>query len=233
MPRKQKVPVRRGRPPKNPVTIAPTPLAATLCRILVERHLSARGLALDAGLSEDTVRSIISGRSREPRAQVVRALAEHLGLTQEDLLDGSAPAAAREAIIYIILREISWSPDRDVSPRAATGISVHHGLQWTVPKDSLGDHADGGGLAVFRCAEDVAGMARGDRLIVDTGDTGPSPPGILVVWDGYAAVVARCHLVRGAEGHMLRMDGSAGESELRLGTDVTILGRVVGRFGIL
>lgn len=226
---------RRGRKPKiTGPGMRLSPLGRALERLLRERGLSQRGLSLAAGVSGDTVRNIISGRSREPRAEVVAILAAHLGLTVENLLTDapSAQAPSRDTPGIVELHELQWNSDRARSPHPAAGLRKEWGQAWSIPADALGGR-DVEGLVIYRCTEDAIGFCRGDRLFVDTVEPIPSPSGNFVIWDGYGVSVGRCAIARGVSGSLLRIESGAGTSEAPLSMDTEFLGRVIAKFGML
>ncbi|HYD98766.1 MAG TPA: S24 family peptidase, partial [Alphaproteobacteria bacterium] len=72
----------------------------------------------------------------------------------------------------------------------------------------------------------------GSKLMVDTSDCMPSPPGIFVVFDGIGLVVKRVEYVPHSEPARVRLwsDNPAYESYERPLTDANIRGRVIGRW---
>ena len=219
----------RGRRPKPPT--APTPLGAALARILQERGLSSRGAALAAGLKEDTVRNIISGRSREPRGEAVASLAAYLGVSLDSLLAGE-PVERRQTIEGLVTvpgRE--WLPVRRYGPEAQR-IDVRSAASWRVPAEALGGR-DIEGLVIWRCTEDSAGVRRGDFLLLDTAADVPSPPGAFLISDGIGVLVSRLSVVPGPSGSRMRMEDAGGTVEVPLSSNIRLLGRVVGRWTVL
>jgi transcriptional regulator with XRE-family HTH domain len=70
----------------------------------------------------------------------------------------------------------------------------------------------------------------GDRVIVDRSSTRPSPPGIFVMWDGLACVVAKVSVVPGANrSPTVKVENANGSFELSL-DKTQLLGRVRGGF---
>ena len=230
------VPNPRGRRPKPPAGARQlTPLATAIKQAMADRKLSGRALSLAAGLASDTCRNILVSRSREPRGEAVVALAAYLGTTVEALLAGAPvpPAPDQGAPGLSQIPELLWLPDPSARPpQPAAKLRKVRGRTWSVPSDALGGRGVAG-LVVYRCAEDVVGLRRGDCLVVDTSSHVPSPPGIFVTWDGYGASVARCSVVRAPGGTLMRIEGSGGVVELPLSAEVEFLGRVVARWGAI
>ncbi|MDE2229436.1 MAG: transcriptional regulator [Alphaproteobacteria bacterium] len=72
----------------------------------------------------------------------------------------------------------------------------------------------------------------GQRVLVDTGDRNPSPPGIFVVWDGLGLVVKRCQVVPHSEPARVRItsDNPKYDAYERTLSEAYIQGRVIGQW---
>ena len=72
----------------------------------------------------------------------------------------------------------------------------------------------------------------GQRILVDTGDRMPSPPGIFVVWDGLGLVVKRLQVVPHSEPPRVRIGSDNGKYEPyeRSLAEAYIQGRVIGEW---
>jgi AcrR family transcriptional regulator len=72
----------------------------------------------------------------------------------------------------------------------------------------------------------------GQRVLVDTGDRKPSPPGIFVVWDGLGLVVRRVQMLPHSDPPRVRIscDNLQYEPYERLLEDAHIQGRVIGHW---
>lgn len=158
--------------------------------------LNQRSLAVAAGLHEDRVRNILRGRSRNPRADTVDALAIVLGVPATWLL-GQTDAAKL--------------------PPSSVGIGEFGGSMATIPEldaraggDMLADVrsriADWGFPAIWLVAIAGSGtddirvlevrgnsmepsLSSGDKVIIDRQQTIPSPPGYFVLRDGLGTVI--------------------------------------------
>ena len=213
----------------------PGPVADVLRRILDERGLSARGLSLAAGLAGDTVRNALSGRSRTTRPEALEALAEYLGVSvaalqgREPLPPSPPPGAPRVSAGSARVPEVECVP-RDVTPHPAADLERREVGAWVLPIDMLAESGGTlGGLVLIRAPNPLGDIRRGDRLLVDAADTSPSPPGVLLLWDGWAVAVSNCSVSRSGGEGVLRMQGDGGGVGARL-EDIEVLGRVVGRW---
>ena len=72
----------------------------------------------------------------------------------------------------------------------------------------------------------------GQRVLVDTGDRKPTPPGIFVVWDGLGLVIKRVQTVPHSEPPKVRITSDNGkyESYERALDEAYIQGRVIGQW---
>ena len=72
----------------------------------------------------------------------------------------------------------------------------------------------------------------GQRVLVDTGDRKPSPPGIFVVWDGLGLVIKRVQMVPHSEPPRVKItsDNVKYESYERTLEEAYIQGRVIGQW---
>lgn len=73
----------------------------------------------------------------------------------------------------------------------------------------------------------------GDKIMVDTNDRTPSPPGFFALWDGLGVVIKRIEVVHGSDPIkiLIKSANSAYESYERTLDEVQIIGRV--RAGVL
>jgi transcriptional regulator with XRE-family HTH domain len=75
-------------------------------------------------------------------------------------------------------------------------------------------------------------LQAGQRVLVDTGDKLPSPPGVFVVWDGLGLVVKRVQVLAHSEPTRVRItsDNPKYEAYERALTEAYIQGRVIGQW---
>ena len=108
--------------------------------------------------------------------------------------------------------------------------------EWQIPLDFLRSHtqAAAAALRIIRVHGDsmVPDFRPGERVLVNTDDRLPSPPGVFIVWDGFGLVIKRLEVVPYAEPATVRLisanaDYAAYERPLE---DVTVNGRVIGRW---
>ncbi len=75
-------------------------------------------------------------------------------------------------------------------------------------------------------------LQSGQRILVDTGDTKPSPPGIFVVWDGLGLVVRRVALLPHSEPARVKItsDNPKYDPSERTVGEAHLRGRVIGQW---
>ena len=72
-------------------------------------------------------------------------------------------------------------------------------------------------------------LMSGDRVLVDTRRTQPSPPGVFAVWDGMSIVVKRLELIHGSDPPTVRIisDNGLHAAYERTADEANIIGRVI------
>ncbi|WP_052741708.1 XRE family transcriptional regulator [Kiloniella litopenaei] len=72
-------------------------------------------------------------------------------------------------------------------------------------------------------------LVSGDRVMIDTNDQRPTPPGIFALWDGFGVVVKRLELIPNSDPPLLRIssDNANHKEYKRTIEEVNIIGRVV------
>lgn len=158
--------------------------------------LNQRSLAVAAGLHEDRVRNILRGRSRNPRADTVDALAVVLGVPATWLLGqtNTAKLPPTFASIGEFGRSMALIPELDAR------------ADWNTLADDRSRIADWGFPAIWLVAIarsdsddlrvlEVRGnsmepsLSSGDKVIIDRQQTTPSPPGYFVLRDDLGIVI--------------------------------------------
>ena len=102
---------------------------------------------------------------------------------------------------------------------------------WGAPIDWIkGDiRADPKDLIVFSVVTDDLGpqIERGDKVIVDTSNDRPSPPGNFLHWDGLGATINKMSAVPSGKKTTVRVSGGQDSYEID-SSKVSIIGRIVG-----
>ncbi len=215
----------------------------------IEARLKATGLSerkacLKAGLKVDAIRTI--RRGNHPRASTLRALAAVLGVSAAYLLDASedspvpaqagagargAPPAGDGPMVPIVELDVRAG----AGGGALNGEELETG-QWQLPGDLVRavTTAPLGALKILTVYGDSMEpeFRPGQRVMVDTSDQMPSPPGVFVAWDGLATVIKRVEFVPHSDPPKVRFtsDNPRYLPYERTLEEAHIRGRVIGRW---
>jgi phage repressor protein C with HTH and peptisase S24 domain len=126
----------------------------------------------------------------------------------------------------------------DVSAGAGNGRFQDEESQvgnWMIPRECIQPHAgDINSIRIIRVVGDsmMPELYPGDRIMVNTTDTEPSPPGLFVVWDGIGLVVKRLMYIPNSKPPRIRlMSANKAYPDYELSSDEChIRGRVIGKW---
>lgn len=108
--------------------------------------------------------------------------------------------------------------------------------EWQIPFDFLRSHTQAApaSLRIIRVHGDsmVPDFRPGERVLVNTDDRLPSPPGVFIVWDGFGLVIKRLEVIPYSEPATVRLISANADYAVyeRPLADVTVNGRVIGRW---
>jgi len=127
----------------------------------------------------------------------------------------------------------------DVRASAGAGLTVEAGMvvdAWQIPTAivraySTAPAADLRIITVMGDSMEPA-LQPGQRILVDTGDKKPSPPGIFVVWDGLGLVVKRVQMIPHSDPPRVKItsDNPKYDPYERTLDEAYIQGRVLGQW---
>lgn len=215
----------------------------------IESRLKATGLSerkacLKAGLKVDAIRTI--RRGNHPRASTLRALAGVLGVSASYLLDASEDGPVPTTAVSGGAR-VSHDPNGPMVPiveldvRAGAGGGALNSEEleagyWQLPGDLVRSvtTAPTTSLKILTVYGDSMEpeFRPGQRVMVDTSDQMPSPPGVFVAWDGLATVIKRVEFVPHSDPPRVRFssDNPRYQPYERTLEEAHIRGRVIGRW---
>lgn len=159
--------------------------------------LNQRSLAIAAGLHEDRVRNILRGRSRNPRADTVDALAMVLRVPATWLL-GQADTAGSPRPSSVSVGESAGSmatiPELDTRAGGDTLADDQNRIaHWGFPSIWLvavaGSGSDGIRVIEVQGNSMEPSLSPGDKVIIDQQQTIPSPPGYFALRDGIGTII--------------------------------------------
>lgn len=200
---------------------------------------SGRGTSLSAGMNETTIRKILENPNPNPRVETLEKIASVLGCTVDDLLERSETSRM----------EMYGPPDTDgdhvrhvdIGASAGGGIEFveddfNKGEVWSFPQGFIRHELRTQARhLVMMTAEGHSMMPTinpGDPIMIDISRRTPSPDGIFVLWDGIGRVVKRLEVIGDREEPTVRVisDNPAHSTVERTAEEITIIGRVVGRW---
>lgn len=205
-------------------------------------QLNAKGLSKKARLNDTAVRDIIEGRSKNPRHDTLEKIAKALGCTAADLMGERSPARVAHKDIgdgNIVINELDVHVASGMGADGETAIMAneeagaivgtfsfpHHGF-----REMVGASPAGVRMLAVRGDSMQPTLFPGQKVMVDTNDRTPSPPGVFVIWDGLSLVLKRIELVAGSDPMRVRIssDNDKYTAYERTLEEAHINGRVVG-----
>lgn len=222
-------------------------LAARIEARLDELKLTPRKASMKAGQHPDAIRNILRGRSKSPRTDTLSAIAKVLGWDLGMLAgteDLDAEATSDQALASTPTFKVK---ELDVRAGAGNGMGVEHIEHsmrsterivsvWQVPADLFRGQttAQPDAMRVITVYGDSMEpeLPPGARVVVDTSDRMPTPPGIFVVFDGLGLVIKRVEHVPHSDPPKVRIssDNPRYSPYERTIEEAHIQGRVIGHW---
>lgn len=138
----------------------------------------------------------------------------------------------------VVIPEVNMTPKAGQSasktpPSVAEADNVLS--EWALPKQLLANQVSG--TSTVRIIQVVGDSMQpefnpGDRVMVNTADRTPSPPGVFVLWDGFGLIIKRCEMVphsRPARAVLSSANDRYATYEMEL-AELNIQGRVIGKW---
>jgi phage repressor protein C with HTH and peptisase S24 domain len=216
-----------------------------------EAELTQTALADTANVDQSTLAHWERGKTR-PSPDKVALMAPALGVSEEWLLygRGKGPRGAAGGVsdgMRASLEDVQTSgvsgsvsiDELDTRVGAGAGQLIDGGVkvgQWMMPRElmKLATVADEDRVKIVRVVGDSMAptFSPTDRIMVDTSDRLPSPPGIFVVWDGLGLVVKRIEYIPHSEPATIRItsDNARYAPYERSLEEAHIQGRVIGKW---
>lgn len=212
---------------------------------------SAADFARDNNLSEVTYRSHENG-SRNFKPDVAKRYAGLLSVDWQWLYLGESaqapdnlkkkkdaqPATKRTGIPEIDVRAGMGGGGEAPIEYVSDGNGGHITTDavrgtWSLPNDYLNSElrVDANATRILEVQGDSMEptLRSGDRVMINTRDKRPSPPGIFALWDGYGVVVKRLELIPNSDPATVRIisDNQNHSHYERTADEVHLIGRVV------
>lgn len=223
---------------------SPTPLARRVQHLMTERGYgtNAKKLARDAKLNETYVRDLLEGRSRNARPDKLAQLAKPLRTTVAYLIGETdegdatnAPADGKEEEVFLT----AAIDELDVRASAGDGSLVETERKvstWQLPRDliKVATNAAPEKIKLITIIGDSMEptLRPNEKVMVDTTDITPTPPGLFIVWDGLGLVAKRIEHIPHSDPPCVRITSDNPKYtpyERTLG-EAYIQGRVLGKW---
>lgn len=220
----------------------PGPFSNKLSFFMEKAGVNDPQLAGAVGASKQQIFNLRHG-ARKLTVEWAKRLAPHLGISWETLVTGVEPrptvprpnAEAHHAVVV---------PELDVRAMGGSGAlddpldgSGHHVVlaEWRLPESYLRSFTPSPGeVRIIRVVGDSMEphYPAGDRVLVDTSHRIPSPPGVYVLWDGFALILKHVEVLAGRRPPVARLSSdnpAYAPYEVPVG-DLTVQGRVMGKW---
>ena len=223
---------------------------------LAQRGQSARAVSIAAGLGPEAISNVLRERSRYPRGDTLRDLAAALECSIDWLITGQD---AQTQVVSHAQTQKASSEDAGHLPAGIPEIDVRGGMGgggeaaiayvpdgtgglmetdavrgcWSLPGDYLRAElrVDTRATRIIEVQGDSMEptLRPGDRVMMNTADKCPSPPGVFALWDGFGVVVKRLETVPNSDPPTLRVqsDNPNHRAYERTAEEINIIGRVV------
>ena len=193
------------------------------------RNLSQDELAVLVNTNSSQVSKLELGKRRLTQEWLM-IFARALKVKPAEILEGSLGGLIEYEVISV--------PELDVRLRAGGGAFVEEeepGAHWSFPSTYLTQelHARPQGCHIVTVEgdsmldENGKGLTPGDKVVVDTTRTVPSPPGIFALWDGMCPVLKRIEYIDKTNSILISSDNPKHKTYERQMDEVTIIGRVI------
>jgi hypothetical protein len=119
-----------------------------------------------------------------------------LDVLPEDIM---TPNHGERVMIPEIAMQAGQETDKsNAQPRASVAENKNILTEWALPKQLLANQV--GTDSTVRIIQVMGDSMQpefnpGDRVMVNTADRTPSPPGVFVLWDGFGLIIKRCEMV--------------------------------------
>jgi transcriptional regulator with XRE-family HTH domain len=157
-------------------------------------------------------------------------IARALNVLPEDLLTGNHGER-------VVIPEIDMASTRENNDSTKSSVAESDSIvsEWALPKQLLANQV--GSNSTMRIIQVMGDSMQpefnpGDRVMVNTADRMPSPPGVFVLWDGFGLIIKRCEMIPKSDPPRTILSSAnknyaTYESEMN---ELDIQGRVVGKW---
>lgn len=208
------------------------------------RNLSMEALGQKVNSTRQQIYKLETGRQILNQTWMER-IGKALGVEPWDLItDRASNLDPPEARPGEETGQQSSAAIEELDVRAGMGNGQHHEVtesekvvaEWRVPRPLLKAQTSAAteSLKIITVYGDsmAPDFLPGERVMVDTSDRVPTPPGVFVIWDGFGLVVKRLEMVAYSDPAMVRLISRNKEYETQEhpAETVHINGRVIGKW---
>lgn len=183
-----------------------------LRRLVAESGRSARAISLDAKLGATAVKDILSGKSKDPGAKSLIAIAGQLGVTVSDLMASDEPHMGNtpdlpdqrhedDAVQVELLPTFAGMGGGGTGEgdggTVAFSRSLVEGELRTAPEHLLAVIAEGNSMEPEFCG--------GDQILIDRRRTSLAAPGAFCLWDSDGYVIKYLERIPGSDPPRVRI----------------------------
>lgn len=215
-------------------------VAREVTRRMKALGLNPKSLSKKAGLNQTFVRDLSKGKSRNPRADSLDKLATALGCTVSDLTNGATSALfLSKAVSQGQAWETATVDEIDVRAAAGAGQLIESEAkigEWQLPRElvKVATNSPLDRIKILTIVGDSMVPTYGplEKVMVDTGDTRPAPPGVFVLWEGLGFVVKRVEHIPHSEPPRIKIssDNPKYSAYERILGEAYIQGRVIAKW---
>ncbi len=223
-------------------------LIRNLRRLMTEAGLNQKSLAKKAKLNETAIRDILKGKSKSPTHETLQKISVALGCTTPDLTGEVIPRRQKFALARPP-EDVTQVQEVDALHGAGIGgeapwITVPSGKKltiseevvrtnWGLPTEYLRSELhvppDAAFILELRGDSMQPTLFSGDRVMANTKDKLPSPPGIFALWDGFGLTIKRLEILVDRDEPTVRLisDNPLHSPQERTLGEINIIGRIV------
>ncbi|CDK97927.1 putative repressor protein CI [Magnetospirillum gryphiswaldense MSR-1 v2] len=220
------------------------PVRLRLLQLVQEQKTDLKNLSLAIGRNAAYLHQFVFRGTPKILAEDVRqALAEHLAVEEDELRHSQIPTRKPRSPnqrddVGLALPD-GFLPVSEIDVRASAGYgAVHDGLEetkatWLFP-DAVVRYefrAQPSDLRMITITGDSMEplLSSGDRILIDTSQKVPVPPGIFVIWDGMGLVTKRIEHIPHSDPPtvVIRSINPEYQTYERTADEVNIIGRVI------
>lgn len=198
--------------------------------------------ATASGVPESSLRSFLSGNTRSVSIETYEKLSDGIGVSIPNLLgladfpEYTAPPT--KAISEIDVRAgmggggevaVTYVPDGNGGMIEADDTCG----SWALPEDYLRSElrikAEAARIIEVQGDSMEPILHAGDRVMINTADKRPTPPGVFALWDGFGVVVKRIEHIPNSEPPTIKIksDNPNHDEYERMLDEINIIGRLV------